>query len=126
MKNHINGWERFLHALRHGHANTLKQLGVSPELINDISGRINKDETSARYTNVAGLPLIQSLLQKYPKVTDHLEPRPLQLLPWVASRQPAPWTSRSREKRLEKANAIRLEKARKKRELDQGEGGLGR
>lgn len=74
-------WKRFLHALRHGQADTLKQAGVSPALINDISGRLSKDETSSRYTNVAGFPLIRLLLNKYPKVTEHLEPRPLQLLP---------------------------------------------
>src|SRR5690606_16924927 len=72
----VDIWGRFLHALRHGQADALKQSGVSPELINDISGRLNKDETSARYTNVAGLPLIRSLLERYPNITEHLEPRP--------------------------------------------------
>jgi integrase len=111
----VETWDRFLHALRHGQADTLKQSGVSPELINDISGRLNKDETSVRYTNVAGLPLIRVLLQKYPNITTHIGPRPLQLLPWVANRQPAPWTARTRAKRLEHARAIRSENARKRR-----------
>lgn len=107
----VETWDRFLHALRHGHADTLKQLGVSPELINDISGRLNKDETSVRYTNVAGLSLIRKMLAVYPNITEHLEPRPLQLLPWVANRQPAPWTTMTRGKRLEHARAVRAERA---------------
>lgn len=115
VSDRVEAWERFLHALRHGQADTLKQAGVSPELINDISGRLNKDETSVRYTNVAGLPLIRVLLQKYPNITGHLEAKPLQLLPWVANRQPAPWTSRTRAKRLEHARAVRSENASKRR-----------
>ena len=100
-------WERVLHALRHGQANVLKQSGVSIENIDDISGRLSKGETSTRYTNVAGLPLIRDVLSKYPSVTDHLESRPLQLLPWVARRQPPPWANVSKEERLAQARAVR-------------------
>jgi len=107
----VETWDRFLHALRHGHADALKQAGVSPELINDISGRLNKDETSVRYTNVAGLPLIRALLAKYPNITEHLEPAELRLLPWVAKRQPAPWTRMTREKRLEYGRKVRSQSA---------------
>src|SRR5690606_25311232 len=32
-------WERPIHALRHGFANTLKQAGVSEGVIEDVSGR---------------------------------------------------------------------------------------
>lgn len=100
-------WERFLHALRHGQANVLRQSGVSIENIDDISGRLSSGETSTRYTNVAGLPLIRDILSKYPSVTDHLGPRPLQLLPWVARRQPPPWANVSKEERLAQARAVR-------------------
>ncbi len=100
-------WERVLHALRHGQANVLKQSGVSIENIDDISGRLSKGETGTRYTNVAGLPLIRDVLSKYPSVTDHLESRPLQLLPWVARRQPPPWANVSKEERLAQTRAVR-------------------
>ena len=100
-------WERVLHALRHGQANVLRQSGVSIENIDDISGRLSSGETSTRYTNVAGLPLIRDILSKYPSVTDHLEPQPLQLLPWVAKRQPPPWANVSKEERLAQARVVR-------------------
>jgi len=47
-------WNRSIHALRHGMADTLKQAGVSPEIIDDISGRLSEgSETNTRYTNPA-------------------------------------------------------------------------
>jgi hypothetical protein len=53
-------WSRSIHALRHGMADTLKQAGVSPEVIDDISGRLSEgSETNTRYTNPAGLPLMR-------------------------------------------------------------------
>lgn len=94
-------------------------VGVSPEIIGDISGCLNKSETSVRYTNVAGLPLIREKISLYPKITEHLEPRPLQLLPWVENRQPAPWTQMTQDKRLEHARAVRADMAaeRKRKRL---------
>ncbi|WP_414815576.1 DUF6538 domain-containing protein [Rhizobium sp. IY2] len=85
-------WERSIHALRHGMADTLKQAGVSPEVIDDISGRLSEgSETNTRYTNPAGLPLMRSALKHYPIITATIEPKPLQLLPWVENKQPPPW-----------------------------------
>ncbi|WP_274425232.1 integrase [Chelativorans sp. YIM 93263] len=100
-------WNRALHALRHGQADTLKQAAVDESKINDISGRLGQGETSLRYTNPAGLPLIRSVLARYPTITDHLEPRPVQLLPWVAERRPAPWQGRTRRDRLREARSRR-------------------
>ncbi|WP_184117324.1 DUF6538 domain-containing protein [Aminobacter sp. DSM 101952] len=111
-------WARFLHALRHGNANTLKQKRVSIEIIDDISGRLSRGETSVRYTNAAGLPLVRSALANYPTVTGHLEPQPLQLLPWVAKRQSPPWAGRSRSQRLADARSVRSERAKTRRKLD--------
>jgi integrase len=107
-------WKRVLHALRHGQADVLKQAGVSIEIIDDVSGRVSKGETSTRYTNVAGLPLIREILAKYPAVTDHLNPQPLQLLPWIAKRQPPPWANVSKEERLAQARAVRFKGAKEK------------
>lgn len=87
-----NMWERAIHAFRHGFADTLKQAGVSQDVIEDISGRLAEgNETSTRYTNPAGLPLMRSALQHYPIISSVIEPKPLQLLPWVEKRQPPPW-----------------------------------
>jgi integrase len=109
-------WPRLLHALRHGHADTLFQLGVENRAIDDISGRSTKGETGTRYTNVAGLPLVKALLARYPKVTENLEPRPLTLLPWVADRQPAPWTFSTQSARLAHARVVRSDQAKSRRE----------
>ncbi|QKV18958.1 DUF6538 domain-containing protein [Oricola thermophila] len=103
-------WKRFLHALRHGHANTLKQAGVHPGIIDDIAGRIAKGETSTRYTNAAGLPLIRQHLAVYPKITDHLEPQPIRLLPWVAERRAPPWAGKTPAQKLEHARKMRAKK----------------
>ncbi len=85
-------WKRAIHALRHGLADTLKQAGVSKDVIDDISGRLTEgNETSTRYTNPAGLPLMRSSLKHYPIITSAIEAKPLQLLPWVENRQPPPW-----------------------------------
>ncbi|OWV84948.1 DUF6538 domain-containing protein [Rhizobium sp. R693] len=85
-------WNRSIHALRHGMADTLKQAGVSPEVIDDISGRLSEgSETNTRYTNPAGLPLMRSALKHYPIITSTIEPKPLQLLPWIENKQPPPW-----------------------------------
>lgn len=94
VANATNGgpqWIRVLHALRHGHADTLKQNGVSPELIEDIHGRDGASQTTIRYTNPAGLPLLKDLLSRYPVVTGHLEPKPIRLLSFVDAKEPAPW-----------------------------------
>lgn len=94
VANAANGgphWLRVLHALRHGHADTLKQNGVSPELIEDIHGRDGASQTAIRYTNPAGLPLLKDLLSRYPVVTGHLEPKPIRLLSFVDAKEPAPW-----------------------------------
>lgn len=43
-------WDRSLHALRHGMADTLKQAGVSSEVIDDLAGRTSsRSETNTRY-----------------------------------------------------------------------------
>jgi integrase len=84
-------WIRVIHAMRHGHADTLKQNGVSPALIEDIQGRDGMSETAVRYTNPAGLRLLKDNLTRYPIVTDHLKPSPIRLLGFVKTKKPAPW-----------------------------------
>ncbi len=85
-------WDRAIHALRHGMADTLKQAGVPTEVIDDISGRLSEgSETNTRYTNAAGLPLMRSALKHYPVITSGVERQPLHLLPWIEKKQPPPW-----------------------------------
>ncbi|MGV1758864.1 DUF6538 domain-containing protein [Rhizobium sp. A22-96] len=87
-----NMWDRAIHALRHGMADTLKQAGVPTEVIDDIAGRLSDgSETNTRYTNPAGLPLMRDALSKYPIITAGIEPQPIQLLPWVQQKLPPPW-----------------------------------
>jgi integrase len=84
-------WKRLLHAIRHGHSDTLKQAGVDSLVIDDIAGRFGEGETATRYTNPAGLPLLREKLRSYPSITKHLQPQPINLLPWVAEKRSPPW-----------------------------------
>lgn len=84
-------WQRPIHALRHGFADTLKQGGISDGVIEDLSGRLGGTETATRYTNPAGLSLLQLIISRYPIITGHLEPTPIKLLPWVETKEPPPW-----------------------------------
>jgi hypothetical protein len=97
-----NLWTRSIHALRHGFSDTMKQAGVDTAVINDISGRLGDSETELRYTNVAGLPLIESHIRKYPSITSHLPPRTIRLLPWVETKQLPPWAGKSPGARFRK------------------------
>ncbi|WP_336056027.1 DUF6538 domain-containing protein [Nitratireductor sp. CH_MIT9313-5] len=105
-------WNRVLHALRHGFADTLKQALVHPSIISDIAGRLGNDETSMRYTNRAGLNVIKDALEKYPSVTSHLEPQPIRLLPWVEAREASPWEGRTTSERLTRARQVRATRSR--------------
>lgn len=87
-------WERPIHALRHGFADTLKNAGVSEGVIEDLSGRLGETETATRYTNPAGLALLRLIISRYPVITEHLEPQPIQLLPWVEQKVPPPWAGK--------------------------------
>ena len=98
-------WDRTIHALRHGFADTLKQAGASEAVIDDISGRLGTSETEVRYTNPAGLPLIRKAMTHYPAITDHLEPLPIRLFPWVEARLPPPWAGRKKKDRFGSARS---------------------
>lgn len=87
-------WQRPIHALRHGFADTLKQAGVPDGVIEDLSGRLGETETATRYTNPAGLALLQMIISRYPVITGHLDPQPIRLLPWVEQHLPPPWAGK--------------------------------
>lgn len=84
-------WERTLHALRHGFSDKLKQEGRQLSTIEDITGHLGRAEGKVRYTNAAGIRLMQKALESYPIISDHLESQPVHLLPFVENKQPAPW-----------------------------------
>lgn len=88
-------WKRPIHALRHGFADTLKNAGVSEGVIEDLSGRLGTTETATRYTNPSGLSLLRLIISRYPVITEHLEPKPIRLLPWVEKKLPPPWAGKS-------------------------------
>ncbi len=90
-------WQRSLHALRHGLSNSLKQRGVPPAIIDDLSGRLSDGETNNRYTDVAGISLMRDALAKFPIITDDIQPRDINLLPWVRKKQPPPWARPGRK-----------------------------
>lgn len=90
-------WERSLHALRHGFANTLKQAGVDTVITDDISGRLSAGETGLRYTAAAEVPLMRIAMTKMPIITGHLAPKPIQLLPWVERGENPPWARPGRK-----------------------------
>lgn len=93
-----NMWSRSLHALRHGMADTLKQAGVSSEVIDDLAGRTSsRSETNTRYTNAANIALMRDALSNYPIITADIKAKPLNLLPWVDDRKPAPWAKDSKK-----------------------------
>lgn len=88
-------WRRPIHALRHGFADTLKNAGVSEGVIEDLSGRLGTTETATRYTNPSGLSLLRVIISRYPAITEHLEAKPIRLLPWVEKKLPPPWAGKS-------------------------------
>lgn len=87
-------WARPIHALRHGLSDTLKQANVSEGVIEDVAGRLGNTETASRYTNPAGLSLLKLIISRYPIITDHLEPQPIRLLPWVEQNEAPPWAGK--------------------------------
>lgn len=93
-------WARPIHALRHGLSDTLKQANVSEGVIEDVAGRLGNTETASRYTNPAGLSLLKLIISRYPIITDHLEPAPIRLLPWVERKELPPWAGKKSRDRF--------------------------
>lgn len=108
-------WERPIHALRHGFADTLKNAGVSEGVIEDLSGRLGETETATRYTNPAGLALLRLIISRYPVITAHLEPQPIQLLPWVEQKVPPPWAGKKSGDRFGDKRGRRPKKSTRKK-----------
>jgi len=85
-----------LHSIRHGFDTRLKEAGVPEEYRQDLMGHEGKSETSARYADALSAKRALDTLNKLPILTAHLQPRPIQLLPWIEARQEPPFARRRR------------------------------
>lgn len=86
------------HAVRHLFGAQLKKKSVVEEDRADLLGHGGKSETSERYCEPHEIAALFEFVQKLPVVTAHLQPREIQLLPWVAERKVAPFSQPSRSK----------------------------
>jgi integrase len=85
-----------LHSIRHGFDTRLKDAGVSEEYRQDLMGHEGKSETSSRYADALTLERGIEVLNKLPILTEHLQPEPIRLLPWVEGKKEAPFSRRRR------------------------------
>jgi integrase len=90
--------EFVLHSIRHGFNSRLKARNVSVEDRADLMGHGGDSETSERYADPILLQKALDVIRQLPSVTDHLQPYPIQLLPWVQNREDAPF-SRGRDRK---------------------------
>lgn len=88
------------HAIRHLFGAQLKKHMIAEEDRADLLGHGGRSETSERYCEPHELATLYQFLQKLPLVTSHVQPRGIQLLPWVLERRIAPFSQPSRSKPL--------------------------
>lgn len=68
------------HSFRHTAIDAMKAAGISSEIRADFAGHKLASETEGRYSN-AHMELLRKAAETIPKVTEHLEPSPINLLP---------------------------------------------
>lgn len=78
------------HQMRHFFGDELKQEEVSQEFRADLLGHGGDSETTERYCNPINIAKQMKHLLTLPVVTEHLQPRPTYLLPWVVAKEIAP------------------------------------
>jgi integrase len=81
-----------LHSIRHGFNSRLKHKSVDAEVRADLMGHAGKTETTERYANPVELRRALREITKLPIITSHLQPQPIQLLPWVEAHEVAPYS----------------------------------
>jgi integrase len=84
------------HGFRHFFGSDLKRQSVAEEFRADLLGHAHDSETAGRYADEVWGQKQLDLLMLVENVTDHLEPQPIQLLPWVERRLPPPWHRKQR------------------------------
>ncbi len=87
------------HQFRHFFNNELKQKRVSQEFREDMMGHRGGSETTERYCDPVLIELQREDLSKIELRTAHIQPQPIQLLPWVEAKAIAPWARADRAKR---------------------------
>jgi integrase len=85
------------HPLRHAFNDELKQKRVSDEMRADMMGHGGKSETTERYANAFQLKAIAKDMKKIPVLTAAIAAQPVNIIPWVAAKQHAPWARKSRK-----------------------------
>jgi len=88
------------HQMRHFFGDELKQEEVSQEFRADLLGHGGDSETTERYCNPINIAKQMKHLLKLPVVTEHLQPRPTYLLPWVVAKEIAPWSKAAKAKKV--------------------------
>lgn len=68
------------HSFRHTVVDSMKGAGISPEIRADFAGHKLSNETQGRYSK-KHMKLLRDATNAIPKVTSHLEPFPVALLP---------------------------------------------
>ncbi len=91
------------HSARRGFGNSLKQERVGAEERAELLGHGGKTETTERYCGGYDLQILQGAILKLPVVTGHLEPMPINLLPWIATKKTAPFSHPGRTKAAKQA-----------------------
>ncbi len=86
------------HSARRGFGNNLKQKGVDAEKRAELLGHGGDSETTERYCDDYELQVLYDAILKLPVVTEHLQPVPLRLVPWVAAKCTAPFSQPGRMK----------------------------
>jgi integrase len=83
--------------LRKAFGATLKKKGVNTETRSDLLGHVGDSVNSETYADATELMRMREIMEKIPNVTSHLQPRPINLLPWVRDKLPPP-DARGRER----------------------------
>lgn len=92
------------HAIRHFFNSGMKKQGVNEEDRAELMGHGGSSETTERYCEPHELHRLLELVQMTPIVTGHLEPQPINLVPWVAQKLVAPFSHPSRSKAARRRN----------------------
>jgi integrase len=87
------------HAVRHLFNAQLKKKLLREEDRADLMGHGGNSETSERYCEPHELDTLFEFIMKLPVITDHLEPRAINLIPWIVNKEVAPFSQPSRAKR---------------------------
>ena len=87
------------HAVRHLFGAQLKKKLVAVEDRADLLGHGGDTETSERYCEPHEIATLLKFVKELPVVTAHLQPQEINLIPWIAEKQVAPFSRPSRSKR---------------------------